>query len=220
MKEKIKGLIITGGVMDYEFADVYLKNQSYDHIIAVDSGLLAVNRLNLKPDAIVGDFDSVDPDIFLEYQSSSDEITWDIHKPEKDETDTELGINTALLLGCTDLTLLGAMGGRMDHSLGNIHLLYDCLKRGVMASIIDSKNRITVLDRKRWFHAEQVWGKYISFLPLTMEVHGITLTGFKYPLRKRDITIGKSLCISNELISEAGSIDFDSGVLICVESHD
>nr|WP_314463253.1 thiamine diphosphokinase [uncultured Clostridium sp.] len=219
MKERT-GLIVTGGTIDFEFARAYLANQSFDKIIAVDGGLTALSQLNLKPDAVVGDFDTVEESVLTEYRNFPGDITWDIHKPEKDETDTELALSTAVNLGCTDLVLLGATGGRLDHFMGNVHLLYYCLKQGVDASIVDPKNRITVLEKGRGFEADKMWGTYISFLPLTMEVKGITLSGFKYPLHKKDISIGTSLCISNELTGAAGSIEFDSGILICVESHD
>lgn len=220
MKKEITGLIVTGGTMNYGFAGRFLENRTFDKVIAVDDGLASLHKLHLKPDAIVGDFDTVDPEVLAEYKSCPDEITWEIHRPEKDETDTELALDTAIKLGCTKLILLGATGGRMDHFIGNIHLLYACLKKGVEAAIADEKNWITVLDRGRTFAAEEVKGKYISFLPLSGEVKGITLTGFKYPLHKKDIDIGTSLCISNELTGEKGTIDFDSGTLICVESHD
>ncbi len=219
MKERT-GLIVTGGTIDFDFARTFLTNQSFDKIIAVDGGLAALSQLNLKPDAVVGDFDTVEESVLSEYRNFSGDITWDIHKPEKDETDTELALCTAMNLGCTDLVLLGATGGRLDHFMGNLHLLYYCLKQGVDASIVDPKNRITVLEKGRGFEADKMWGTYISFLPLTMDVKGITLSGFKYPLLKKDISIGTSLCISNELSGAAGSIEFDSGVLICVESHD
>ena len=63
-------------------------------------------------------------------------------------------------------------------------------------------------------------GEIYFFLPLTQEVKGITLKGFKYPLADRDIFIGTSLCISNELVEEEGRIMLSDGVLITVESHD
>ena len=108
----------------------------------------------------------------------------------------------------------------MDHMLGNIHLLFPCLQKGMEAYILDSQNRIYLIDKERTFKRREIWGKYISFLPLTEEVRGITLTGFKYPLHEKDIEIGTSLCISNELVGEEGAIAFTDGVLIVVESHD
>lgn len=206
--------------MDYEFAARFLENRSFDKIIAVDGGLAAVSRLQLKPDAIVGDFDTVKEQVLAEYKASSDKIIWETHKPEKDETDTELALDTAIRLGCCELILLGATGGRMDHFIGNLQLLYACLKKGVEAAIVDKKNWISVLDKGRTFQSGTLWGKYISFLPLCGEVKKITLTGFKYPLFEKDIDVGTSLCISNELSGMEGSIDFESGVLICIQSHD
>ncbi|RKD28286.1 thiamine diphosphokinase [Lacrimispora algidixylanolytica] len=214
------GLIVTGGPIDLVFAQRFIMERPFDRIIAVDRGLNAVSKLKLIPDAIVGDFDSADESVLKEFKSKTLDTTWEIHKPEKDETDTELAIITAIRLGCTKLILLGATGGRLDHFLGNLHLLYASLKQGVEAAIVDERNWITVTEKERVFEADQIFGKYISFLPLSEEVKGISLTGFKYPLHKKDITIGTSLCISNELTGAAGKMEFDSGILICVESHD
>lgn len=213
------GLIITGGTIDWGFAGDFLRNRVFDMVIAVDGGLEAVKKLNVRPDAIVGDFDTVAAGVLEEYRCMEG-IIFEQHQAEKDETDTELALRTAMEAGVTEITLLGAGGGRLDHSIGNIHLLYACLEKGVKASIIDEKNRLYLLNRGKTFYSGKVWGKYISFLPLTEEVHGITLKGFKYPLTDRDIRIGTSLCISNELAEASGTITFTDGVLICVESHD
>ena len=213
------GLIITGGSIDCAFAGAFLKDKIFDMVIAVDGGLAAVKQLDISPDAIVGDFDTVKGELLEEY-SQIEGITFEQHQPEKDETDTELALRTAMEAGVSDMVILGATGGRLDHSIGNIHLLYACLQKGVKASIVDEKNRLYILDQGKTYRSSEIWGKYISFLPLTEEVHGITLKGFKYPLINRDIRIGTSLCISNELEAETGTITFRDGVLICVESHD
>jgi thiamine pyrophosphokinase len=220
LKEQLTGLIVTGVPIDLGFAKDFIMGRTFDRISAVDRGLNAVFKLELIPDSIVGDFDSADELILNEFKSRPLDTTWEIHKPEKDETDTELAINTAIRLGCTKLIILGATGGRLDHFLGNLHLLYAGLKKGVEAAIVDERNWITVTDHERIFVADKIFGTYISFLPLSEEVKGITLTGFKYPLHKKDITIGTSLCISNELTGATGKMEFDSGILICVESHD
>jgi thiamine pyrophosphokinase len=214
------GLIVTGGTMDYDFACKYLEQNIFDKVIAVDGGLAFLHKLHLKPDAIVGDFDTVEESVLEEYKKKSYDITWDFRKPEKDETDTELAIHTSIKLGCDRLVLLGATGGRMDHCMGNIQLLYACLKKDIEAFIVDAKNRIGILKKGRTFDSKESWGKYISFLPMTEEVKGITLSGFKYPLYKKDITMGSNLCISNELAQEKAEISFESGILLCIESHD
>ena len=212
-------LIISGGSLDLEFAAGFLKEHTYDMVIAVDSGLQAALELGISVHTAVGDFDSVDPEVYRSFQNQKG-ILWDIHKPEKDETDTELAVTTALKAGCQHITMLGALGGRFDHALGNIHLLYYIKTYGAEGEILDSQNRITILMEGRRFCREKLWGKYVSFLPLTFQVTGITLQGFRYPLYKRDISIGPCLCISNELSEEEAVIQFEEGVLICVESKD
>ena len=123
-------------------------------------------------------------------------------------------------MGAGYIVLLAATGGRLDHLLGNIHLLYPCLQRGVEACILHPGNKLYLIDGERRFKRREVWGTYISFLPLTEEVKGITLRGFKYPLTDKDIAIGTSLCISNELAADEAVITLQDGVLIVVESRD
>ncbi|MCB7319737.1 thiamine diphosphokinase [Lacrimispora sp. 210928-DFI.3.58] len=212
-------LILTGGRLDLSFARDFLKGESFARVIAVDGGLKAAKELSLMPDIIVGDFDTVEPEI-LAFFRKKEHIIWDVHNPEKDDTDTELAIKRALAMGCDETVLLGATGGRLDHMLGNLHLLYPCLQKGMEACIVDPQNKLYLIDGERHFRRDELWGNYISFLPLTEEVRGITLTGFKYPLTDKDIEIGTSLCISNELAEEEGTITFLEGVLMVVESHD
>ncbi len=216
------GLIITGGRIDLAFAGNFLKNTpAADEVISVDAGLAVTEKLGLAPTAVVGDFDTVDSAVLGRYRETPG-ILWDVHKPEKDETDTELAINTALKLGCQRIYILGATGGRLDHELSNIHLLKLCLDHGVEAYICDANNRVCLLAEGKTFDREKVYGKYVSFLPFSQKVRGITLTGFKYPLHEKDIEIGveAGLCVSNEIAEAEARIDFRDGILICVESRD
>ena len=87
---------------------------------------------------IVGDFDTVRPEI-LSYYRKMEHIIWEVHQPEKDDTDTELAIKRALAMNCSYITLLGATGGRLDHMIGNIHLLFPCLQKGTYAEIVDPR---------------------------------------------------------------------------------
>lgn len=214
-------LIVTGGRLDLAFARSFLERETFHKVIAVDGGLEAVRALGLTPDYVVGDFDTVEEDVIEEFRKAS-YIVWESHKPEKNETDTELARNRALTLACDRIVFLGATGGRVDHLLGNLHLLYGCMEREVEAWIVDAWNKIYLVDQNRTFVRDQLWGKYVSFLPYTEKVTGITLKGFKYPLNKKNIKRGEEagLCISNEVEDEVGTLEFEEGVLVCVESRD
>ena len=172
-----RSLIITGGTIDLDFAGSFLEHERFDKVIAVDAGLERAAALGLTPDMIVGDFDTVKPEV-LEKFRQMEHIVWDVHQPEKDETDTELALRKAQAIGSDEIAVLGATGGRIDHMLGNIHLLFPCLQKGIHAWLIDPQNRIYLIDGEHEFQRSALWGKYISFLPLTEQVNGITETGF------------------------------------------
>ena len=212
-------LIVTGGTIDIAFAKDFLSQRSYDYVIAADAGLEVLRPLHISPNAVVGDLDTVDKKVLEEYQNQPG-IEFEIHKPEKDETDTELALLTAARQGCEAVDILGALGGRMDHAIGNIQLMYQFFCQGMEVNIYDARNRLYLLGEHKVFHREEVYGKYISFLPMTETVEGLTLRGFKYPLQRRTIGLGTSLCISNELKREEGILELEKGVLLCVEAHD
>jgi len=214
-------LIITGGKTDLDFARSFLEKERIQKVIAVDGGLETADRLGLVPDYIVGDFDTVKAPVLERYRQIP-YIVWEQHRPEKNETDTELARSRALTLGCARIYFLGATGGRLDHMLANLHTLYACMQKGVEAYLIDPQNRICLLDQGKTFCRQELWGKYISFLPFTEQVTGITLKGFRYPLTDRTIRRGEEagLCISNELAGETARLEFQDGILICMESHD
>ena len=212
-------LIVTGGTIDIAFAKDFLSQRSYDYVIAADAGLEVLRPLHIYPNAVVGDLDTVDHKILKEYELLPD-IEFEIHKPEKDETDTELALLTAARQGCESVDVLGALGGRMDHAVGNIQLMYQFFCQGMEVNIYDAGNRLYLIGGRKTFHKEKLYGKYVSFLPMTEVIEGLTLRGFKYPLQRKTITLGTSLCISNELKHEEGILELESGVLLCVESHD
>lgn len=91
-------------------------------MIAVDAGLAVCEDLGLVPDLAVGDFDTFGLERMEELRKKEGWAT-DVHKPEKDETDTDLAVRSALRAGFRTAHVLGATGGRLDHELSNIHLM-------------------------------------------------------------------------------------------------
>lgn len=218
-------LLISGGPLDLLFAKNFISARKYDYIVAADAGFSACLKLGIHPDLLVGDFDTFGREKIQSYLSDP-EYQIEIHKPEKDETDTELAFRRIREAGFQEVDVLGALGGRLDHELSNIHLLVHERKKGLQANCYDAKNRIYILDSEHKneynFSKSRQYGRYVSFLPITETVKGITLTGFKYPLQDKDISILKnpSLCVSNEIQDETATIEIKEGILICVESMD
>ena len=109
---------------------------------------------------------------------------------------------------------------RFDHTLANVFLLEKLEAAGIRAALVDSNNRISVHRRSFTLRKSEQYGSFVSFLALTPQVTGITLTGFKYPLTKRTLRQEDSLCISNELAAETGTVEFEEGLLLMAEARD
>ena len=212
-------LIITGGPLDDTFAEEIFRSRKWDCRIAADSGAEFFLKRGLKPDLAIGDFDSLPSDWFEELKEELGDRM--IVKPkDKDETDTELALLEAFLLKPDEVVILGALGGRMDHLLGNVGLLLLALKEGVSCSLIDPKNRIRMLDRGIELKKNEIWGNYVSLLPYTPVVSGLTLRGFCFDVADLELEAGRSRTLSNELKEESGTISFTDGLLLLIESSD
>ncbi len=210
-------LIVSGGEINIENLKKYI--QEHQNIIAVDKGLEALYKLKIVPNHVVGDFDSIDQEILKFYQKKS-EIIFHEFNSEKDNTDTDIALNLAIKLKSSKIVILGALGKRMDHALANIHILKQALDAKIPCYLIDDYNKIYLTKNNLTIPKNQTYGKYISLIPMTTNVEGLTLTGFKYPLKDAILPIGVSLGISNEIVEESANIQFEKGILIVIESRD
>lgn len=189
-----------------------------DLLIGADAGALFLAENGHKPRISLGDFDSVTPEQLAFIREMSEE-TLDFDPIDKDYTDTELAWRLALTRKPQQIVMLGALGTRFDHSLANVHLLRMALQQGVSASIMDEHNCIQLASAGILNLINKGY-TYISLLPLTERVTGITLTGFQYPLHDATLEIGQSLGISNKLLGDRGTIEVRDGLLLVIESRD
>ena len=189
------------------------------NIIAGDRGLEALYQLKIIPNHVVGDFDSVSPEILKFYKKQS-QIIFHTYHAEKDNTDTDIALQLAIKLKSSRITIMGALGRRMDHALANIHILKDALEANIPCQMIDEHNRIYLINKEMTLEKDKVYGKYVSLIPLTSTVEGLTLAGFKYPLHDYTLPIGTSLGVSTEIIENIAHIKMDKGILIVIESRD
>lgn len=212
-------LIIAGGCLSKEFLQDCLKKEPFDYVIAVDGALVYVEEAGVPINCLVGDFDTVSSELLSQYMKM-DELYIERHCPEKDESDTELALRIAMNHGSEKITILGATGGRLDHFIGNLHLLLQPLQRNIPCFLIDKWNRICLVDSYKKFIEKEQFGKYISFLPFTDSVKDVSLIGFKYPLHHANIDKGITLGVSNERAASVAEVYVGKGILICVESKD
>lgn len=215
----MKTLIVTGGTIDFPFAVSYIRQQKFDYMIAADSGIHFFMQAGLLPDEVLGDFDSADPGQ-VEALRGNPGVCFHQYQPEKDAVDTELALMLALEKHSSEIHILGGTGTRMDHVLGTVRLLGFAMERGVPCYMVDPRNRIRLIQERAVLTKAGQYGTYVSLIPLTTQVSGVTLTGFKYPLHNHTLGGFASLGISNEITAEEAVISFTDGVLILVEARD
>ncbi len=217
----MRTVIISGGRIERDFALSFLENETFEQFIAVDNGLRFCYDNQIKPTWIVGDFDTAAPELVEYYQTQTD-IPIRRFNPVKDSTDSQIAIELALELGSSEITLLGGTGTRMDHVLGNIQSLMLAKKKGVSCVILDEYNRIQLIDGETRLKKSEQYGKYVSLLPLTTEVTGVDLTGFKFNLTGHTFTSTGSagFGVSNEIIEDTAEIRVKSGIFVLIESRD
>lgn len=219
-------LLITGGKVNYSFAEQYISTRHYDTIICADSGLKSAHFLHLPVDYAMGDFDSVPQDILQEYREGrvreSMNIKFTEYPRAKDYTDTQMVLEWILHQGVSSIEILGATGGRLDHLLSNINVLMKPLKQGVLASIVDENNRLYLVNKDTCIKRSELFGKYISLQPLSERVYPVRLEGFVYDLPEGELHYGTGRAISNEMLPEADEawIRLGQGELIVIESRD
>lgn len=215
-------VIIAGGEWNQKFASSYIQQQYGEQkpelVIAVDKGMEYMKGLHWFPDIILGDYDSVSPEILREYEQQK--IRKLQYPPEKDYTDLHLALETAIACGAGEICILAGTGTRMDHTLTNMGLLMGCTMRGIPAQLVDSHNRIRLINQALTMKKQEQYGTYVSLLPCSQEVTGVTLTGFQYPLEDATLTFGNSLGVSNVILQETARIALDTGYLFVIESRD
>lgn len=190
--------------------------------VGVDRGISSMLSQGIKPNVVFGDFDSVEPSD-LDIIKQEDFVVFQ-YPSEKDDTDLGLAFHWALSKEPETIIIFGNTGGRMDHTMGGIQLLLShkvlSLFPRTEVRIVDQSNSMTARAAGSYTIRKQQRYKYISFLPMSPVVEGLTLSGFKYPLADKDIALGSTLCISNELISENGHFSFRTGILLVISSTD
>ncbi|TDF97162.1 thiamine diphosphokinase [Paenibacillus piri] len=190
-----------------------------DFLIGADAGALFLIRQGLSPDVALGDFDSVTSAEAAAIKAASKQYI-DCDPVMKDWTDTEMAFQYALDRRPSEIVMCGVLGTRWDHSLANLHLLRKGVEAGVRCTIVDEHNEIAAIDG--WAPWRLKRGRYphVSLLPLSLEVTGITLEGFQYPLKDAALSLGQSLGISNVLLEPEGTITISGGLLLVIQSGD
>ena len=186
-----------------------------DQVICANGGTHHARDMGITPDVVVGDLDSLNPDLCSELQAAG--VRFEVHPKRKDETDLELALHLAVAEGAHEIEILAMLGGRVDQSIANLLLLARpewasarvqvTAEEGQTAWPIRGGQEITV---------EGVPGDLLSLVPLTPLVVGVNLEGVEWPLQEATLRFGSTLTISNRLTAKMARLTVKEGLVLVV----
>ena len=206
----MRAFIYTGGEIFKENITEHPKSD--DICIAADGGYMNALALGEKVHILLGDFDS-----FTQKLPEDVEV---LRVPaEKDFTDTQLAVNTAIEKGADEIMIIGGLCGRLDHTLSNLSILDDLGAHKIHAVITDGRNRVRYLNSTSTLIAKSGY-KYVSILAISKRLKGVSVEGCKYPLKNARLSRTNQFAVSNEILKNCALISVKKGGLYIVESRD
>jgi thiamine pyrophosphokinase len=206
-------IIANGQIHDSDFCQSQVTPT--DLVICADGGASNALALDLQPQVVIGDLDSLDERLHARLEEKHCQFI--VHPASKDETDLELAVKYAAEQGAQEMLILGALGERLDHALANVLLLALPELRSVTARIFDGRQEVFLI-RNEALIAGQV-GDTLSLLPLTEEVTGIYTEGLEYPLGNGTLYLGPTRGVSNTLTAPQARVRVGQGLLLAVIIH-
>lgn len=203
----MKRCVIVGGadILNYDDMKKYLSSE--DFYIFCDCGLRHSVGLGVEPDLIVGDFDSS--------ENPNLEVETIVLPTEKDDTDTVFAVKEAIKRGFEDFLILGVIGQRLDHTLGNVSILKMLFDKGFKAIIADDYCEMQAVGSKPVYIPDIY--PYFSLINVFGKTTGITIKNAKYPLENAEITCDYQYGVSNEVIKgKVAEVSVDNGTLLLV----
>ena len=192
---------------DVKSSAMYLENS---FIIAADGGLDYLRKIDITPNVILGDFDSVQGD--MEGFAASTIVHY---STEKDHSDMMLAVKYGLNQGYREFHIYGALGGRVSHTLANIQLLAFICENDAKGYIF-SKNTVITAVKDGEIQFDASYSGYISIYSHTDISEGVYLKGVKYELENAILENNDTIGLSNEFIRKPAAISVTKGTLIII----
>jgi len=184
-------------------------------VIAADGGTHHVLATGVTPDIVIGDLDSLPPDVRARVEAAGTQIVG--FSPRKDETDLELALLHAAQEGATEIVILAALGGRLDQTLANVLLLALPELRGIDVRIVEGTQEAFLIQGEARIDGSP--GDTVSLIPLGGDAEGVTTDGLEWPLDEDVLRFGPARGVSNVLTAPQAHVRVRRGMLLCVVMH-
>jgi len=182
-----------------------------DLVVGADGGCAFALAVGAMPDIVVGDFDSLAPELLERARNAGAGIVR--HPVHKDLTDAELAVDEALARGCDEIVLAGALGGAADHLLGNVAVLRRLAEQGVAARIVSPDLAARVLCAPASVTLAAPAGTRASLIALS-ETAEVTLRGFEYELVRGTLAAAACLGLGNTIAGAPARVGVHAGTVL------
>ena len=211
----VKAIVVAGGDAAPEDA---ARLADADLVIAADSGAEWLDARGIRPDVLLGDMDSIQPDL-LE-RLSNEGVTIERHPADKDASDAELAVERAVADGAADVVMLGALGGgRLDHELANLLLVADDRWRGHRLQIVRGGTTARAAHAGEKLELAGAVGDLVTLFSVSGDAWGVRTEGLRYPLVGESLGLGRSRGLSNQVEKAPASVSLERGTLLVIETR-
>jgi thiamine pyrophosphokinase len=208
----VKAVIVAGGA--HAPADRHAV-ESADLVIAADGGTGWLDTFGRAPDRVVGDLDSSDPALIGRLADAG--VPVDRHPTGKDASDLELSLAAAAAAGADDITILGGLGGALDHLAANLLLLGGPLAEGRATRLVLGGTTARMLVGPAQADVARPLGTRVTLLAVGEAADGVSTRGLRWPLQDAHLDAGSSRGLANEVTSLPAEVWVQSGRLLVIE---
>ncbi len=207
-------IFANGTIADYERVRSAISEEVDPLIIAADGGMQHCSALQLAPDLVIGDLDSLDGKTRADLEERGVQIR--NFPRDKDQTDLELALQFANRQFPDQILLFGLLGGRLDQTIANLLLLARPEWGSTQLIAMEGPDKAYVLRGGETLQLTGETGEIVSLISLTPQVSGVTTQGLRWPLDEAELRFGSTLGVSNEFEASSARIAFKEGVLLIV----
>ena len=209
-------IVLNGEIKNYTKTKDIIVEEKYDYIIGGDGGCNHLFKMNILPNYIIGDLDSINKDLISYYENKN--IILKKYPSHKDATDGEMCVHLAKELKASSIDFIAALGGRIDHTLANIGLLNYAKDMDIIPRIITDEEEIYIIRNEEKVISGKK-GDTISIVAIEKDARGVTLKDLEYPLNNAKLGHLSSLGISNVMLKDECRIKIEDGCALIIRNY-
>lgn len=206
----MKAYIFTGGEIYHQYIEEY--PEEGDLVISADAGYRNATLMGVHTNILIGDFDSLG--------HVPDDVDEVLQLPtEKDDTDTQIAVETAIERGADEIVIVGSTSGRLDHAMSTLAILEKYWDKRLSIYIVNGQNRVRFIKNSGFIIVRSQY-KYFSLIAADEKVKGVSIEGAKYPLVNKTLFRNRQFAVSNEIVKNAALVNVKKGGIFIIESRD